>query len=276
MLSKIDVQKFNTLIEINTLINSDCEDVHELLTHILESATRLCAGEASSLLFVDKERGELYFEIALGSKGQSVKRFTVKMGEGIAGWVAQNNKSIIVNDVANDRRHLHDISRQIDYPSNTMLAVPMRVKDECIGVIEVINKKDAQCFTQEDLEWLEIFANQAALAIIKTKNIEQAHSEIQLLQDQINIDQGYHTLIAKSPIILEKIEIIEKVAKTDSSVLILGESGVGKEIFAEQIHLRSGRSRKSFVRVNCAALPEGLLESELFGHPMGGLFFLMK
>jgi Nif-specific regulatory protein len=68
---------------------------------------------------------------------------------------------------------------------------------------------------------------------------------------------------------MEKLEIIDQVAKTDSSVLLLGESGVGKELFAEQIHIRSSRSKKPFVRVNCAALPEGLLESELFGHVKG-------
>ncbi|MDR1617447.1 MAG: sigma 54-interacting transcriptional regulator [Treponema sp.] len=269
MLSKIDVQKFNTLIEINTLINSDYQDVRTLLTRILESATQLCGGEASSLLLVGYESRELYFEIALGTKGPEVKQFTVKMGEGIAGWVAQHNKSIIVNDVVNDKRHLRSISKQIGYPSKTMMAVPMRIKDRCIGVIELINKKDEKVFVQDDLEWLEIFANQAALAIVNARSIEKAHNEIQLLQDQLKTDQGYHTMVAKSPMILEKIGIIDRVAKTDSSVLILGESGVGKEIFAEQIHLRSARSREPFIRVNCAALPEGLLESELFGHVKG-------
>ncbi|MDR1419253.1 MAG: sigma 54-interacting transcriptional regulator [Treponema sp.] len=269
MLSKIDVQKFNTLIEINTLINSNYQDVHALLTQILDSATRLCGGEASSMLLVDKENQELYFEVALGNKGPDVKQFTVKLGEGIAGWVARHNKSIIINDVPSDKRHLRAISNHINYPSKTMMAVPMRIKDECIGVIELLNKKDEKDFVQEDLEWLEIFANQAALAITNAKSIEKAWNEIQILQDQLKTDQGYHTLVAKSPIILEKIEIIDRVAKTDSSVLILGESGVGKEIFAEQIHLRSNRKNDPFVRVNCAALPEGLLESELFGHVKG-------
>ncbi|MDR0602211.1 MAG: sigma 54-interacting transcriptional regulator, partial [Treponema sp.] len=269
MLSKIDVQKFNTLIEINTLINSNYQDVHVLLTQILDSATRLCGGEASSLLLVDKENQELYFEVALGTKGPDVKQFTVKLGEGIAGWVAQHNKSIIVNDVPSDKRHLRSISSRINYPSKTIMAVPMRIKDECIGVIELLNKKDEKDFVQEDLEWLEIFATQAALAITNAKSIEKARNEIQLLQDQLKTDLGYHTMVAKSPIILEKIEIIDRVAKTDSSVLILGESGVGKEIFAEQIHLRSNRKGEPFVRVNCAALPEGLLESELFGHVKG-------
>jgi Nif-specific regulatory protein len=269
MLASIDVQKFNTLIEINTLINSNYSDVRSLLTQILESATRLCEGEASSLLLVNKQEQKLYFEIALGSKGAAVKKYSLNMGEGIAGWVAQHNTSIIVNDVENDSRHLAEISKNIGYPSRTMLAVPMRMKDECIGVIELINKKNGKYFTQDDLEWLEIFANQAALAIQNARSFEKAQEEIHFLQDQIQTDKGYHTLVASSPVILEKLEIIDRVAKTDSSVLILGESGVGKELFAEQIHLKSNRNQGPFVRVNCAALPEGLLESELFGHVKG-------
>jgi Nif-specific regulatory protein len=269
MLSKIDVQKFNTLIEVNALINSNYTDVHFLLTQILEAATRLCGGEASALLLLQKENQELYFEAALGPKGTEVKQYTLKTGEGIAGWVAQHNKPIIVNDVGNDKRHMSIIAQQINYPSHTMIAVPMRVKDECIGVIEVINKKDDQVFVQEDLEWLEIFSNQAAIALVHAKSLENARNEIQLLQEQLKTEPGYHTLIAKSPVILEKLAVIDRVAKTDSSVLILGESGVGKEIFAEQIHLRSPRNQAPFIRVNCAALPEGLLESELFGHVKG-------
>ncbi|MDR2485619.1 MAG: sigma 54-interacting transcriptional regulator [Treponema sp.] len=269
MLSQIDIHKFNTLIEINTLINSNYQDVHALLTHILESATRLCDGDASSIMLLDKEANALYFEVALGSKRIEIKRFTLKPGEGIAGWVVQHNKPVIVNDVVNDERHFRSIPQQIDYSSKTMMAVPMRVKDECIGVIELINKKHDRYFVQEDLEWLEIFANQAALAIVNAQSIEKAQSEIQILRAQLQTDKGYHTLIAKSRIVLEKLEIIERIAQTDSSVLILGESGVGKELFAEQIHLRSKRSDHPLIRVNCAALPEGLLESELFGHVKG-------
>jgi Nif-specific regulatory protein len=269
MLSKIDAQKFNTLTEINTLINSNYENIRTLLTRILESATRLCEGEASSLLLMNKEGRELYFEIALGTKGSDVKRFTLKPGEGIAGWVAQHNKAIIVNDAANDKRHLREISSKINYPVKSILAVPMRIKDQCIGVIELMNKKGGKSFTEDDLEWLEIFSNQAALAIINARSFEQARNELEVLQDRLNTDQGYHTLIAKSPAILEKLDIIDRVAKTDSSVLLLGESGVGKEIFAEQIHQKSQRSKMPFIRVNCAALPEGLLESELFGHVKG-------
>ncbi|HCM26195.1 MAG TPA: Fis family transcriptional regulator, partial [Treponema sp.] len=265
MLTTIDVRKFNTLIEINTLINSNYADARSLLTRILESATRLSEGEASSLLLVDKVAKKLYFEIALGSKGPDVQKFSLNIGEGIAGWVAQHNTSLIVNDVESDRRFFSDISKQIGFPTRTMLAVPMRMKDECIGVIELINKKDGKYFTDDDLQWVEIFANQAALAFQNARSFQRVREEIHLLQDQIQIDRGYHTLIAKSPLVLEKLEIIARVAKTDSSVLLLGESGVGKELFAEQLHLKSARKNAPFIRVNCAALPEGLLESELFG-----------
>ena len=82
-------------------------------------------------------------------------------------------------------------------------------------------------------------------------------------------ESGFHTLVYESPVIEEKLRIIDRVARTDSSVLIMGESGVGKELFAEQVHLRSPRRKAPFVRVNCAAIPEGLLESELFGHVKG-------
>jgi len=269
LLSKISAKKFNKLIELNTLINSNYQDLNILLTQIVESAMQLCGGEASCLMLTDQQRETLHFEVALGEKGQDVKRFTVKMGEGIAGWVALHNESIIVNNVANDRRHLRNISKQIGYPVHTMLAVPLRVRDECIGVVELINKARGSEFTPEDLAWLEIFAGQAGLAIVNAKSLERAYNEIRLLQDRTTSVEGFHTMVGKSPVILEMLGMVDRVAKTDSSVLILGESGVGKELFAEQIHLRSPRSRAPFIRVNCAALPEGLLESELFGHVKG-------
>jgi len=267
--STVDAEKLKTLIEINTLINSDVQDGRTLLTRILESATRLTDGESSSLLLVDNENNNLYFEIALGPKGPDVKRFTLHMGEGIAGWVAQNNTSLIVNDVDRDKRYYSDISEKIGYPTDSILAVPMRIKDKCIGVIEIINKKKNSSFTNEDLQWLEIFAGQAALTIQNAKEYQKVQNEVYALQDQLQQGRGFHTFIGSSPQISEKLEVAKRVAGTDSSVLILGESGSGKELFAEQIHLHSPRKDAPFIRVNCAALPEHLLESELFGHVKG-------
>ncbi|HOX92323.1 MAG TPA: sigma 54-interacting transcriptional regulator [Spirochaetales bacterium] len=269
MFERIDPEKFSTLIEINTLINSEYGDATSLLTQILESATRLSAGEVSSLLLKNETDGRLYFEIALGPVVTELKKFSLKPGEGIAGWVAEHGQSLIVNDVETDSRFSGEISKSTGFPTYSILAVPMLVRDRCVGVIEIINKKDKKYFTQDDLHWLEIFAVQAAIAIENARYLQKARDEIGYLREQINVDQGYHTLIAKSPDFLEKLELIERIAKTDSSVLILGESGVGKELIAEQVHLKSSRRNGPFVRVNCAALPEGLLETELFGHVRG-------
>jgi Nif-specific regulatory protein len=175
----------------------------------------------------------------------------------------------MVNDVANDRRHLRAISRQVGYPVKTMLAVPMRAREKCIGVIEVMNKVQDKFFLDEDLEWLEIFADQAALAVINAQSLERAFNEIKVLQERSPAVENFHTMVGKSSVMQKLLRMADRVAKTDSSVLILGESGVGKELFAERIHLHSSRSGGPFIRVNCAALPEGLLESELFGHVKG-------
>jgi Nif-specific regulatory protein len=266
---QVDVRKLETLIEINTLINSDYTDARELLQRILESATRLTEGEASSLLLLNPENDRLYFEIALGSKGADVKKFSLNLGEGIAGWVAQNNRSLVVNDVASDPRFFADISKKIGFTTESILAVPMRIKERCVGVIEMINKSDGKGFTEEDRQWLEIFANQAALAIQNARSFERARDEIYSLQNQLKTDQGYHPFLYASSTMSQKVEMIDRIAATNSSVLILGESGVGKELIAEQIHARSSRSERPLVRVNCAALPEALLESELFGHVKG-------
>lgn len=266
---RVDPERFETLIELNTLINSEYSDPNSLLTRIVESATRLTDGEASSLLLANPESQRLYFEVAIGSKAADVANFSLNKGEGIAGWVFENNRSLTVNDVHEDPRFFADISRAVGFDTRSILAVPMRVKEQVVGVIEILNKRGGKPFTDVDLWWLEIFANQAALALQNARSFQRVRDQLDVLSDQITTEKGYHTLISRSPALKERLTLVSRVAPTDSSVLILGESGVGKELFAEQLHLQSHRSSRPFVRVNCAALPETLLESELFGHVKG-------
>lgn len=270
LISKIDAKRLSTLIEINNLINLDDHDAHALLSRILESATRLTMGEASSLLLVNSENNKLYFEISIGSKEEELKNYSLNMGEGIAGWVAKNSTSLIVNDVDTDPRYFAEIGDKIGFNTKSILAVPMLIKDECVGVIEIINRTDGGYFSNEDLQWLEMFASQSALTIRNAKEYRRVKNEVDKLQTQIVKDtNSYQTFIGSSKIILDKLDIAKKIAVTNSSVLITGESGVGKELFAEQIHLRSNRSTGPFIRVNCAALPDNLIENELFGHVKG-------
>ncbi|MDR3355672.1 MAG: sigma 54-interacting transcriptional regulator [Spirochaetaceae bacterium] len=270
MLRHIDPDKFHTLIEISTLINSDYSDAHGLLTEIVESAGRLCDAASACLLLADDKQGKMFFEVTSGFPDvEPFERQNIQIGEGIAGWVAAHNKSIIINDTENSEYRLAAVFEQSGLMAKTVIAVPMQAKDRRIGVLEVINKKNEARFSAEDLEWLEIFANQAALALQNAQNYETVQNKAAVLQKQLETSGAFHTLIAKSPVMKEKLAVIDRLAATDSAVLILGESGVGKELVAEQIHLRSPRKAGPFVRVNCAALPCGLAESELFGHVKG-------
>ncbi len=267
-MQSLSLEKLKTLIEINARINSNYSDVHSLLVHILESAMSLVECESSSLLLVNKEDDSLRFVVALGPKGPEAKEITVDKNS-IAGWVVTHNKPVVINNVSTDPRFNDTVQNKTGYISKTMVAIPMRVKGQCVGVIECLNKSGSRAFTDDDLEILEQMANQAGIAYANADSFRAAKDRISVLQSKIENGQEYHPFVAKSPAIMDLVKIIEEVAKTSSSVLITGESGVGKELFAEQLHLKSDRVGKPFLRVNCAALSPSLLESELFGHVKG-------
>ena len=267
--ASINLDRFNTFIEINTLINSDFSDLNAVLKRIVESATKLTAGEAASLLLLDPKEEMLTFTISIGETAPKLSTYKLAVGEGIAGWVAKNNRSLLVPDTSTDDRHQWKIDEKTGFQTKSVLAAPLRVKSDCIGVIEILNKSNGSEFTTDDLVWLEIFANQAGIAVQNARNFQQVKNQMQRLQDKVTGTTGFHTFIYKSKAMKEQMNLVKRVASTNSTILILGESGVGKELIAEQIHLSSPRKNKPFIRVNCAALPASLLESELFGHVKG-------
>ena len=267
-LNIVGLDKLQILVDVIGKINSDYSDVNALLVYILESAMQLVECESSSILLVDKKSDTLRFSVALGPKGSEIMDIPVKY-DSLAGWVVKNNQPLIVNDVANDRRYFSGVQKLSGYVTTNLIAVPMRINDVCIGVIELLNKKDNLPFEKEDLFVLDILCSQASVAYKNATILQSARMEISNLQDSLSSASEYHKFIAKSPSVLELMKVVKDVADTNSSVLILGESGVGKELFAEQLHLMSNRHNKPFVRVNCAALSPSLLESELFGHVKG-------
>ncbi|MCM1321133.1 MAG: sigma 54-interacting transcriptional regulator [Bacteroides sp.] len=263
-----DVEKLNALIEINALINSSYGDVDALLVYILESASRLAECESAVILLTDRSSSQLRFKAVLGFNNADVRFLSVARSS-IAGWCVDNDQSLIVDDAQNEPRFYTVIQEQTGYAVRNLLAVPLHSRGACIGVIELLNKKGGRAFCRPDLEILELLADQAGIAYQNADMYLLACSEIRTLQNTILQGSGYHTFISQSSVVKDLLEVVEKAAQTNSSVLILGESGVGKELFAEQLHVKSARKDKPFVRVNCAALSPALLESELFGHVKG-------
>jgi Nif-specific regulatory protein len=256
------------ILKISLLINSTFE-INELLNRIMDSANRVVKAEASSILLIDETENNLYFHVALGDKGEEVKKFTIKMGEGIAGWVAKNSKPLLVPDVQKENRWFKDISKKVKYQTKSILCVPLRLKNKTIGVLEVLNKVGGGVFTLEDQSLLETFSNLAAISIQNARLYQDIKFENINLKKELTHGKLPLRFIGESSIIKEKLEMANQVASTDTTVLLLGESGTGKELFAEHIHYGSERRKSPLIKVNCAAIPENLIETELFGHVKG-------
>ncbi|MFH0801407.1 MAG: GAF domain-containing protein [bacterium] len=146
-------------------------DLDDLLEKIMQVTREICAADASSILMVDNDTQELYFKAVQGEKRRQVKPVRFSINEGIAGWVAVNRQSLIVNDVLSDSRYLVRVDVESSYQTRNIACVPVIWENELLGVIEALNKKEDKDFTEEDLKFLSILASQAAIAINSTRTI---------------------------------------------------------------------------------------------------------
>jgi GAF domain-containing protein len=152
------------LVEASVSLNS-LLSLPELLAAIMKTATGLMDAETSSILLLDEARNELTFEVATGDPAAEVAQMRVPADRGVAGWVLENRKPAVVNDVQKDQRFYAQIDRASGFTTRSMLAVPLAIRGRVIGVVEVINKRDARGFTDRDQEVASAFAAQAAVAI---------------------------------------------------------------------------------------------------------------
>lgn len=159
-----EVATRNRLIAVTTQLNSTL-NLNDLLQLIMDSATELLHAETSSLMLVDEETHELTFEVATGKPGEEVVKYRVPPGQGIAGWVVQQSAPLIVNDPRSDPRFYGQIDTSIGFETRSILAAPLKVKDRIIGVVEVINRRDADGFSESDLDLAMALTNQASVAI---------------------------------------------------------------------------------------------------------------
>jgi Nif-specific regulatory protein len=253
------------LREISTWVSS-VQDLDQLLELIIETATRMMDAKASSLLLLDPKTKKLYFKVATGEKKDDVKRFEIELGQGIAGYVAETGESLLIPDVSQDPRWYKEISESIGFSTRSIACVPLKVMNEIIGVVEIIDKADKSAITNEDLKILSVFADLAALAIGNARKIEHNKRAIKDLKRELNLK---YELVGESAALRKVISDAIKVANSKASTLILGESGTGKELLARLIHRMGARRDEPMIVLNCAALPETLLEDELFGHEKG-------
>lgn len=175
--------KLGMIIEVMPLLNSTF-DMDELLVAIMESAQIVMQAEAGSLMMVDKPSGDLIVKVATGPIKDQVIGMRIPKGEGIAGWVVQNGKSLLVADVERDSRFYSDIDDITGFKTKSILCTPIKLQDEVIGVVEVINRNDDSCYSEDDISLLETLAHQAAI-VIERAQLHQAALEKQRLEHEL-------------------------------------------------------------------------------------------
>lgn len=256
------IERLQSTLEIASSMASVRES-EPLLNLIAEEATKLLECDRASIFVWDRERREVIACPALGVEGGSLR---IPDNVGVVGDVIHSGNSARVDDAYNDSRFDHSVDKKSGYKTDNLLCWPMKnPAGELIGAFEVINKLAGK-FSEDDEESLSQLSNQAAIAILNTQEREQLIRSKERLTEQV---AGRVRIVGESPAIVSLKSTIERLAATDLPVLILGPSGTGKEVVAQALHYYGPRGDHPFVAVNCAALTESLLESELFGHEKG-------
>lgn len=261
-------QKSRDVVRLNQILNVAADwhshqDLDRLLQDIAQAATRLLRSDRASIFLWDKPARELVGHPALGIEGKPLR---IADDKGLAGAVLKS-----LQPRRWDRSDPHDeVDRRVDtssgYRTDSLLAVPlMDSRNKPMGVFEVINHADGRFDSQDENDLIEL-ARHASAALSNTQQMQR----LVRTRDRLTKDaQQQVQLIGDSPEMQSLKSTIERVGDTDLAVLLLGENGTGKEVVSRQIHYQSKRRFEPFIAVNCAAITETLLESELFGHEKG-------
>jgi Nif-specific regulatory protein len=258
-------EKLAAILTICQQMNS-LRDLGALLDLVAREARRLLEADRASIFLLDREKMELWSKVALGS--DEILRFDAR--KGIAGAAALTGKIVNVHDAYNDPRFNSAIDSQTGYRTRNLLAVPLQnlIDGEVVGAFEVLNKNHGE-FNAEDEEVLRSLAAQAAIAIQTARSIGELTKENAHLWREVEGQFARHRIVGNSPKIQAILQLIERIRDSSVNVLISGESGAGKDLIAKALHYSSLRARRPFVALNCAALPESLVETELFGIEKG-------
>ncbi len=260
----------NVLKKISLLVakRASVPDLIRQILDVLHTEMGLLRGTVTL-----REGDMLVIEASQGLSKNEVERGTYRVGEGITGKVAQDAKARVIPDVSKEKSFLNRTGARSGETNVAFICVPIVYHDDVIGTISIDRKVDAKTDLDADLRLLEIIANITADAVYAAytavEEKEKLISENRRLQLELDNKLRLNEFIGNGTNMKKIYSMVFKVATSSATVLIRGESGTGKELVARAIQKNSARKDKPFVSINCAALPEGLVESELFGHEKG-------
>lgn len=259
-----------SLLEKAERIDVKALGLEEALGRLMPEVAAHFGAEFASVLALDPATHELHFIHGMGADLETLRRVRLRLGEGIAGAVALGRRPSCIADVAPVPQHSKVVDDLTGKRTHSLLAVPLIWSSEVVGVVEVGNRVDGDgTFKPDDLDQARalsgILAGWLAMGGETSVSSSAQPTDRQL---QVNLPDG-PLLVGTHAKIREVLDLVLRVAPTDDPVLVLGESGTGKELIARRIHHSSDRADKPLVVLNCAALSETLLESQMFGHVRG-------
>ncbi len=224
-----EIAKMSALMEASIIINST-RNLDQLLKLIMQSAEKVMQAEASSVFLIDNERNELFFEIATGPKEEEVQKIRLKMGEGIAGWVAYTGESLLVPDVSKDPRFARRVDEQTQFITRSVICVPLKVRNQTIGVVQVLNKIGGGNFSKTEIKFLEALASQAAIAIENAnlyEHLEERAEQLNKDLKKVNVNLSIEKLRIES--IVQSME--DAVIAVDSNKKMVMINRVAERLF---------------------------------------------
>ncbi len=259
----------SAFLEVSRVLNSSFELERNLsrTMRVLEDFLKMGKG---SVFLLDDNTNELRIVAAHGLTKEQIERGKYRIGEGIVGRVLERGSPMIIPNVGKEPLFLNKTGSRFSKDGISFLCVPIKFKDNCIGVLSIDKvSSDKDINITEDIRVLEILASIIAQYIVLWKHYKESEEEKENLKRELRGKYSLPNIIGSSDKMQEIFQAVIRVAASKATVILYGESGTGKELIAKAIHYMSPRAKAPFVKFNCASIPEGLLESELFGHEKG-------
>jgi Nif-specific regulatory protein len=269
-----EVKELTLLWEVSKVLSRSM-DLREVVGPVLNALSEQMGMTRGALTLVNRTTGEIYIEAAHGLSENQRKRGRYQIGEGVVGKVVETGQPVIVPHISEEPLFLDRTGarKNLKKEDISFICVPIKIGHEVIGTISTDRLFDDSTSLKEDVRLLSIIASMVAQAVrLRQETQEEREKLIQEnLRLQTELQERFRpaNIIGKSKGMREVYELVAQVSRSNATVMIRGESGTGKELVANAIHYNSLRANKSLVKVNCAALPETVLESELFGHEKG-------